>query len=914
MAAAVGCVDGNPAPVPVPVPLARHSSALIADQQHGGGPVGFFFLTPVVPAPPSVFSGAFESRLAPTVRIDRIDPVTGTTLSTVTTLTPLTAEKVRRNPARELYIVRWQTGRYSLSPRSSYRIRVLVGDRELGIADVRVVTRESDLRGMDTSHFVGVRYGDILPIRFRIEQGAVDRDNDGVFDWVDNCVTVPNATGSSTPPQAPPVMRLPPRCNPDRSACDPQEVDCLSPVRLTQVDTDGDGTGDACECLNVTCAPADLCHGAARCDDKTGTCIQPPLLDQDGDRECDATDGCPSDVAKTTPGQCGCGVSDVDSDGDGMADCLDACPSDRAKVNPGVCGCGVPDSDGDQDGVLDCNDACPADTTKTGAGSCGCGTPDIDSDGDGTADCLDTCPVDPRKVAPGLCGCSVADLDSDLDGVVDCLDGCPTDVAKLGPGVCGCGRSDADSDLDGVPDCEDVCPLDRAKQSAGACGCGQVDRDSDSDGTPDCHDACPTDRGKVQTGVCGCGVLDSDSDGDGTADCVDLCPADPAKAHAGPCRTQDGGVAAADAAIVDAGVADASVADAVAVEGGARDGKKAGGGVSHVDITWLSISNVYYELGPLNIMTDGYITRIPMSNFFGGRGGLAFTHTPNLPDVAAVRRVLDALGGPLKVNLLLTGHSHFDHSFDTATWSSLTGARIIGSKTTCFQAIAQQIASDHCRVVVGGERFTLAEGVTMRVVRWNHSGDATSNPEQHNPIELNAMPIPDPATGGLHGGVSEDFPNGGGGRGYLFTVQGSDGPFSWFFQNSANAGDLEVPIVIDGVDYGAPLQNLRAAMADAGLDSVDLWIGTGGAAVARLVLPVIHPRAYLPVHWDGLYGPFLNGVTGRGYSDAALATLLTTSGVKLLTPVQYMDKWRLDRSGVQPMPNTAVKQALGFTK
>ena len=48
------------------------------------------------------------------------------------------------------------------------------------------------------------------------------------------------------------------------------------------------------------------------------------------------------------------------------------------------------------------------------------------------------------------------------------------------------------------------------------------------------------------------------------------------------------------------------------------------------------------------------------------------------PDVNAVRRVLGALGGPASVNLLLTGHSHFDHSFDTATWAQLTGARIIG--------------------------------------------------------------------------------------------------------------------------------------------------------------------------------------------------------------------------------------------
>lgn len=48
---------------------------------------------------------------------------------------------------------------------------------------------------------------------------------------------------------------------------------------------------------------------------------------------------------------------------------------------------------------------------------------------------------------------------------------------------------------------------------------------------------------------------------------------------------------------------------------------------------------------------------------------------------------------------------------------------------------------------------------------------------------------------------------------------------------------------------GAPLENLRTALVTEGLDSVDLWIGTGGLPVAQLVLPVVKPKAYLPVHW-----------------------------------------------------------------
>ena len=334
-------------------------------------------------------------------------------------------------------------------------------------------------------------------------------------------------------------------------------------------------------------------------------------------------------------------------------------------------------------------------------------------------------------------------------------------------------------------------------------------------------------------------------------------------------------------------------------------------GPDHVDITWMSIANVHYDLGPLQILTDGYISRIPEDQFHGGGGGYAWTRNPHKPDVAAVERVLGAIGGAGRVKLLLTGHSHWDHSFDTATWSRLTGAPIIGSISTCYEVMAENIPAERCTPVWGLEKITLSEGITMHVVRWNHSGDPAINWEQHDPVELDAIPRPDPATGGLRAGVAEDFPNGGGNRGFLFSVDGPQGRYSWFYQNSASPVDLHVPIVIDGIDYGAPIDNLRKAMRNAGLDSVDLWIGTGGRAIAEMVVPVIRPKAYLPIHWDGLWEPFEAGMPWP-FTDAALEDYLARSGIRLLKPGQYMDKWRLDRSGIRPVPNTAVKKALGF--
>jgi hypothetical protein len=334
-------------------------------------------------------------------------------------------------------------------------------------------------------------------------------------------------------------------------------------------------------------------------------------------------------------------------------------------------------------------------------------------------------------------------------------------------------------------------------------------------------------------------------------------------------------------------------------------------GPDHVDITWMSIANVHYDFGNLGVLTDGYITRIPEKEFHGGGGGYAYTRTPWKPDVAAVERVMQAMGGAGRFQLLLTGHSHWDHSFDTATWSKLTGAPVIGSITTCFEAMAENLPANRCRPVYGREKIELGEGITMRVVRWNHSGDPAKNWEQHDPVELADIPRADPATGGLKAGVAEDFPNGGGNRGFLFTVEGPQGRYSWYFHNSASAVDIDVPIVIDGVDYGAPIENLKAAMQDAGLASVDLWIGTGGLPVAERVVPVLRPKAHIPIHWDGLWEPFEAGMPWP-FADPADEAYLAKMGVELLKPGQYMDKWRLDRSGIRAVANTAVKQALGF--
>ena len=333
-----------------------------------------------------------------------------------------------------------------------------------------------------------------------------------------------------------------------------------------------------------------------------------------------------------------------------------------------------------------------------------------------------------------------------------------------------------------------------------------------------------------------------------------------------------------------------------------------------VEMTWMSIANWYFKIGDKRIVMDGYISRVPENLFVASavfpKDMYTYTKGPYGVDLAAIGKVKSALLGNDKVDLLLAGHAHWDHSWDTPAWSRLTGAPIVGGLSACLQANAQGVTGDGCRIVSGGEKIDLGNGITMRVVRWNHSGDST-NPIQHFARELYRAPVPDAATGGLRAGVGEDYPNGGGNRAFLFTVDSPEGQLSFFVNNSASAFDLDKDVIVDGQSFGSPLGNLAAAMKDAGLTQVDAWIATGGAPVAQMVVPVIKPKAYIPNHWDGLFNAFWPGMP-YPFKDDALRSYLEAQKIPLIAQTQYFDKFVLTRSGVTTDANHDVKSKLGF--
>lgn len=142
----------------------------ISDAAHSNGNQHFYFLPPLVSMP--TFTGVFDDSIEPVITIREWGDSNSIVAEFTLTSGPGT-ELIRLNTEDEQYIANWHTNEFALDESKTYRITVSAEGYLLGYADVDVVNNGQDLKDVLTDEFIALKDGRTLPIKFRIEEGAI---------------------------------------------------------------------------------------------------------------------------------------------------------------------------------------------------------------------------------------------------------------------------------------------------------------------------------------------------------------------------------------------------------------------------------------------------------------------------------------------------------------------------------------------------------------------------------------------------------------------------------------------------------------------------------------------------------------------------------------------------------------------
>jgi L-ascorbate metabolism protein UlaG (beta-lactamase superfamily) len=122
-----------------------------------------------------------------------------------------------------------------------------------------------------------------------------------------------------------------------------------------------------------------------------------------------------------------------------------------------------------------------------------------------------------------------------------------------------------------------------------------------------------------------------------------------------------------------------------------------------IAFTYLGVAGWVIEGDGKVIVTDPYLSR-PAS-----------PDAPLVPDAAAI-----AAHAPPRADLVVVGHSHYDHLLDAPAVALRSGAQLLGSLSTTRVGHASGLADDHLITVKGGEDFAMT-GYSIRAIPSLHS-------------------------------------------------------------------------------------------------------------------------------------------------------------------------------------------------
>jgi L-ascorbate metabolism protein UlaG (beta-lactamase superfamily) len=231
-----------------------------------------------------------------------------------------------------------------------------------------------------------------------------------------------------------------------------------------------------------------------------------------------------------------------------------------------------------------------------------------------------------------------------------------------------------------------------------------------------------------------------------------------------------------------------------------------------VTFHWTGVASCVLEYEGQRLAIDPFVTRPSMSQ-------VLFRKLKR--DTSAIDRWIPPC------DVVVVGHSHYDHLLDAPYVAARDGSQVVGSHSTARVMRAEGVPSEHVHTL--GE-----EGGTVEIGPFR----ITLVPSRHCRVLLGRVPFP--------GEIAEDFEPPARASEYrmgsVYGVLVEVGGLTFYHNGSADLDD----------------EALRPHRADVAL------IGLAGAAETdryfERLLTSLEPRYMVPIHWDAFFEPLEEGM------------------------------------------------------
>lgn len=234
-------------------------------------------------------------------------------------------------------------------------------------------------------------------------------------------------------------------------------------------------------------------------------------------------------------------------------------------------------------------------------------------------------------------------------------------------------------------------------------------------------------------------------------------------------------------------------------------------------VRWLGVTTLLIDDGETQILTDGFVSRPSELDLLLQR--------PIAPDLKAIKQFVQTQNLN-RLAVIMPVHSHFDHAMDSADVAKLTGAELLGSRTTANIAASSALDPAQVKVVQPGVAYDYGKFAI------------TFYESRHAPLASNS---------GIEGTVDEPF--------------SLPAPYTAWKEGKSYAIHIAHPegsLLIQG-SAGFVSDALKDVRADV------LFLGTGGLKdlsydyVQSYIAETaawVQPSEVISIHHDNLFGDF----------------------------------------------------------